>query len=97
MSPEEREALRLYEQGERLQGLVESPAWETILSILQDEVLRAENKLLTTSSQNEGEILSLFHRARAQRDLMSAFKNTVNELIEGVNNPPAIVQQTRPY
>ena len=97
MTPEDKEALDAYRKGEHLSGMVDSPAWGVILEILQDEVRRAENKLLSASTTDEGEILALFHRARAQRDLVDALKHTVSTLIEFANNPPAIVQCTRPY
>jgi hypothetical protein len=97
MTPEDKETLDAYRKGEHLSGIVDSPAWGVLLEILQDEVEQSEKKLLSASTNDEGEILALHHRARAQRDLFNELKNTVDNLIEFANNPPAIVNSTRPY
>jgi hypothetical protein len=97
MTPEEKHANEMYERGNALRTVMELPAWNIILSILDEEASRAENKLLKSHSNTPNEILAFYHRARAQRDLVSVLERTVADLIQYADNPPEAVRKYQPY
>ncbi len=81
-SPEARAILAEFELGIRLELTTNTPGWQDILDIIEQEVLRNENELLAYNGPNSSHIVALQRHAHAQRALFTFLQRRVHELIQ---------------
>lgn len=84
-----RETLSLMEQaevGRKLQRLVNLEEWSVALTLLDQEVARAEFELMDYEYSDQETIVAKHRKARAMRQLHDFFIDEINQYIEAYEN-----------
>jgi hypothetical protein len=93
LSLEQKEIIKQFEDGRLLQDTLNTPGWQLILDIMEEDVAKAEFQLMNYNGSDPDDLVALHRRARDKREFFQEIQHRIATRIEAAIRTPQLVMQ----